>query len=75
LLLFCIKHKKKFLELADVLAIAGAYIMGVGRIGNFIDGHIDRWISSRFHLPWHWALPAGQGVHSGSGGQFSSCCW
>jgi phosphatidylglycerol:prolipoprotein diacylglycerol transferase len=39
-LLYCILYRRSFLEIADVLAIAGAYIMGVGRIGNFIDGQI-----------------------------------
>jgi len=31
---------KEFLPIADELAIAGAYIMGMGRLGNFIDGQI-----------------------------------
>lgn len=38
--LFCRSWDKPFLPIADVLAIAGAYIMGVGRLGNFIDGQI-----------------------------------
>lgn len=38
--LFSRLSKKEFLPLADELAIAGAYIMGLGRIGNFIDGQI-----------------------------------
>jgi phosphatidylglycerol:prolipoprotein diacylglycerol transferase len=38
--LFCTRHDKRFLAMADTLAIAGAYILGVGRIGNFIDGQI-----------------------------------
>lgn len=38
--LFCRRANKSFLAVADVLAIAGAYIMGLGRIGNFIDGQI-----------------------------------
>lgn len=37
---YCLIHDKPFLAVADELAIAGAYIMGVGRIGNFIDGQI-----------------------------------
>ena len=53
LLLFCKLYKRSFLEIADVLAIAGAYIMGVGRIGNFIDGQIvgsvtDVWWGVKF---------------------------
>lgn len=51
--LFCREQKRSFLEVADVLAIAGAYIMGVGRIGNFIDGQIvgsvtDVWWAVKF---------------------------
>ena len=38
--LFCRSQGKKFLPIADELAIAGAYIMGMGRLGNFIDGQI-----------------------------------
>ena len=38
--LFCRIWGKPFLPLADELAIAGAYIMGIGRLGNFIDGQI-----------------------------------
>jgi len=37
---FCRSFGKNFLSVADELAIAGAYIMGLGRIGNFIDGQI-----------------------------------
>ena len=53
LLLYCLVYKRSFLEIADVLAIAGAYIMGVGRIGNFIDGQImgsltDAWWGVKF---------------------------
>jgi phosphatidylglycerol:prolipoprotein diacylglycerol transferase len=53
LLIYCKKRKRSFLEIADVLAIAGAYIMGVGRIGNFIDGQIvgsitDGWWGVKF---------------------------
>jgi len=38
--LFCRSRGKQFLPIADALAIAGAYIMGMGRLGNFIDGQI-----------------------------------
>lgn len=38
--LFCRIWRKPFLPIADELAIAGAYIMGIGRLGNFIDGQI-----------------------------------
>lgn len=51
--LFCRRNGKGFLEVADLLAIAGAWIMGVGRIGNFIDGQIagsltDAWWGVKF---------------------------
>jgi phosphatidylglycerol:prolipoprotein diacylglycerol transferase len=32
--------RKSFLKLADELVIPGAFLMGIGRIGNFIDGQI-----------------------------------
>lgn len=38
--LFAYWYRKPFLELADELVIPGAFLMGVGRIGNFIDGQI-----------------------------------
>jgi phosphatidylglycerol:prolipoprotein diacylglycerol transferase len=38
--LFAIVWKKPFLALADMLVVPGAFLMGVGRIGNFIDGQI-----------------------------------
>jgi phosphatidylglycerol:prolipoprotein diacylglycerol transferase len=38
--LFCRRFGKEFWPIADALAIAGAYIMGVARVGNFIDGQI-----------------------------------
>ena len=38
--LFAYASRKPFLELADELVIPGAFLMGMGRIGNFIDGII-----------------------------------
>ncbi len=38
--LFSRLRGKPFLGIADEMAIPGAFIMGVGRIGNFIDGNI-----------------------------------
>lgn len=35
---FC--YDKPLLELADALVIPGAFMLGMGRIGNFIDGQI-----------------------------------
>ena len=47
-------HRRSFLELADVLVIAGAFIMGFGRIGNFIDGQI---VGAVTDLPWGVKFP------------------
>ncbi len=38
--LFCRLHSMSFLRMLDALAIPAAFILGVGRIGNFIDGQI-----------------------------------
>lgn len=51
--IFCRYYKINFFHIGDVLAIAAAYIMGVGRIGNFIDGQIigsatDIWCGVKF---------------------------
>jgi phosphatidylglycerol:prolipoprotein diacylglycerol transferase len=51
--LFARLYHKRFLELADVLVIPGALLLGLGRIGNFIDGQIvgrvtDVWWAVKF---------------------------
>lgn len=38
--LFARLYRKSFRVLADALVVPGAFLMGVGRIGNFIDGQI-----------------------------------
>jgi phosphatidylglycerol:prolipoprotein diacylglycerol transferase len=38
--LFCRIHRRSFLEFADELAVPGAFVMGMGRLANFIDGQI-----------------------------------
>ena len=38
--LFCRFYQKSFLSMADELTVAAAFIMGLGRLGNFIDGQI-----------------------------------
>lgn len=40
-LLFCRVRGRSFLAIADELVIPAAWIMGVGRLGNFIDGQIS----------------------------------
>lgn len=44
--LFSFLHDKPFLHITDALAIPAAVIMGLGRIGNFIDGQIVGSITS-----------------------------
>jgi len=51
--LFARAYRKPFLELADVLVVPGALLLGLGRIGNFIDGQIvgratDVWWAVKF---------------------------
>jgi phosphatidylglycerol:prolipoprotein diacylglycerol transferase len=38
---FCRRRRRSFLEIADELVIPGAWVMGIGRLGNFIDGQIS----------------------------------
>jgi phosphatidylglycerol:prolipoprotein diacylglycerol transferase len=47
-----------FLRLADALVIPGAFLMGVGRIGNFIDGQI---VGSLTDVPWAVKFPDADG--------------
>ncbi len=58
IVVFCRVYRKSFLSIADVLAIAGAYIMGMGRIGNFIDGQI---VGSVTDLWWAVKFPDAEG--------------
>lgn len=51
--LFCRREQKSFLFIADELVVPAALIMGLGRLGNFIDGQIvgsvtDVWWSVKF---------------------------
>lgn len=51
--LFCGTHGRRFFEIADELVIPGALLMGLGRIGNFVDGQIvgrttDLWWAVKF---------------------------
>ncbi len=51
--LFCRLYQKSFLSLADELVVPAAFLMGLGRIGNFIDGQIvgsvtDVWWAVKF---------------------------
>lgn len=51
--MFCRLYRLQFLVITDALAIPAAFILGVGRIGNFIDGQIlgsvtDVWWAVKF---------------------------
>ena len=52
-LMFAAWKRMRFLELADALVIPGALLLGLGRIGNFVDGQIvgrvtDVWWAVKF---------------------------
>ena len=56
--IFCRVHRRPFLTIADELVIPGAFLMGVGRIGNFIDGQI---VGSVTSMPWGVKFPDAAG--------------
>ena len=54
--LFCRRAGVSFRRVADALVIPGAFLMGLGRIGNFIDGQIVGGITDvpwAVHFPYH----------------------
>jgi phosphatidylglycerol:prolipoprotein diacylglycerol transferase len=57
-LLFATVYRKPFLQLADALVIPGAFLMGIGRIGNFIDGQI---VGSVTDVSWAVQFPYAEG--------------
>ncbi|MGZ8830964.1 MAG: prolipoprotein diacylglyceryl transferase [Thermoanaerobaculia bacterium] len=56
--IFCAIHKRSFILIADELVIPGAFLMGIGRIGNFIDGQI---VGSMTTMPWGVKFPDADG--------------
>jgi phosphatidylglycerol:prolipoprotein diacylglycerol transferase len=56
--LFCRMRGRDFLTIADELVIPGAFLMGIGRIGNFIDGQI---VGSITTMPWGVQFPDAAG--------------
>ena len=56
--LFCLLERKPFLTMIDALAIPAALILGVGRLGNFIDGQI---VGSVTDVPWAVKFPDAEG--------------
>lgn len=57
-LIFTRVYRKPFLPVADALVIPGAVLMGLGRIGNFIDGQI---VGSVTDVPWAVLFPDAEG--------------
>ncbi len=53
-LLFCHRNRFSFLQVGDVLVFAAAFIMGFGRLGNFVDGQI---VGSLTEMPWGVKFP------------------
>ncbi len=51
-------HAQSFLKITDTLAIPAAIIMGVGRLGNFVDGQI---VGSLTTVPWAVKFPDADG--------------
>ena len=52
-------HRKPFRALADTLVIPGAFLLGVGRIGNFIDGAI---VGAVTDVVWGVQFPYAEGL-------------
>jgi phosphatidylglycerol:prolipoprotein diacylglycerol transferase len=55
---FCLYRGKSFLALADEVVIPGAVLMGLGRIGNHINGEV---FGSVTNLPWATGFPYAEG--------------
>lgn len=56
--IFCLISGKPFLAMTDALAAPASFILGVGRIGNFIDGQI---LGSVTSVPWAVKFPDAEG--------------
>ena len=56
--IFTWRYGKPFLPLADVLVIPTAFLLGVGRIGNFIDGQI---VGAVTDVSWAVRFPDAEG--------------
>ena len=56
--LFARRYGKPFLLVADALVIPAAFLMGMGRIGNFIDGQI---VGAVTDVPWAVEFPYAEG--------------
>jgi phosphatidylglycerol:prolipoprotein diacylglycerol transferase len=56
--IFCRITGRPFLVMTDILAAPASFILGVGRIGNFIDGQI---LGSITDVPWAVKFPDAEG--------------
>lgn len=56
--LFALLSRKPFLALADALVIPAAFLLGIGRLGNFIDGQI---VGAVTDVPWAVKFPDADG--------------
>ena len=56
--IFCRISGKPFLVMTDILAAPASFILGMGRIGNFIDGQI---LGSVTDVPWAVKFPDAEG--------------
>ena len=56
--IFCRINRTPFLEMTDALAAPASFILGAGRIGNFIDGQI---LGSVTTVPWAVKFPDADG--------------
>jgi phosphatidylglycerol:prolipoprotein diacylglycerol transferase len=59
---FSVLHQKSLLSIADAMVVPGAMLLGLGRIGNFIDGQIvgsvtDVWWAVKFPDAEHFRHP------------------
>lgn len=57
-LVFCRRHERNFWHLADALAIPAAWVLAMGRVGNFIDGQITGSLSEAW---WAVQFPDSEG--------------
>jgi phosphatidylglycerol:prolipoprotein diacylglycerol transferase len=52
-------YRKNLLKLFDAIVIPGSFLMGMGRIGNFIDGQI---VGAVTNVPWAVLFPDADGI-------------
>ena len=55
---FALLYRKRLLVLFDAVVIPGSFLMGMGRLGNFIDGQI---VGALTDLPWGVLFPDADG--------------